>query len=713
MKPLAPLHPEGNTPSSRDEAGTNGYPLRALEDLLSDCDTQPLWRDRADRAHRFYDMGKQMTPEMAHKIRVDWGIEPREVNLVHGIINTVLGNEAKARVEKRLFADGTEMDEVVEALQVKYKEAQREARIDLACSDAYGDGVKGGAGWIEVSRATDPLDYPYRVKKISRREIWWDMRPDQDKTLEECRWQVRRRWVDMDEAIAQMPEHEQVLRYAVDGWPSIDLPNLDMGDSPMGIAYRNERSTRISRDRWLDGRRRRIQFFEVWYRVPAKAAVMVMGAGKRVQVDETNPMHVLAIKRGLYPIEQVVTRQIRMALFAGPHRLMDVATKRRRFPYIPVFAFLDDEDGSPYGMIEGMIAPQEEFNERRQMLSWMLKARQLFIDDDAVSEKYNTIADVTANVMRADFVAVLNANRRNANGIRIGADIQAQREQVEMMMDAKQLMQDVPRVYSSMMGNAASGVTSGIANSVLIEAGITAMGELNDNYRTAQQLVHEALVDLIVEDHLEENLRVAVGEGEARRVVVLNTWTPEGEPVNRVKDVPVKVALGDVPVSPAARQSEQQQVAQIIQGLNGMPQAMAVLAPAYIEGSSLANRKQVADDLRRALGVPVAADKQAMAAAQKQQADMAAQAAALQAASAKADVAKKAADADLSQAKAQQIRVQSDVAQRQQVLAETQAVAAAMAPPDEDALIKQAIAEAMGSQPQPMQPQDAPMGAMQ
>ena len=65
-------------------------------------------------------------------------------------------------------------------------------------------------------------------------------------------------------------------------------------------------------------------------------------------------------------------------------------------------------------------------------------------------------------------VAILNPNRKNANGFLIRNDLQLQKEQVDVMQDAKQLMQDVPGWYGSNLGSAPSGVTSGIANSVLI-----------------------------------------------------------------------------------------------------------------------------------------------------------------------------------------------------------------------------------------------------
>ncbi len=89
---------------------------------------------------------------------------------------------------------------------------------------------------------------------------------------------------------------------------------------------------------------------------------------------------------------------------------------------------------------------------------------------------------------------------------------------------------------------------------------------------------------------------------------MLNAWDPQtGQPVNKVKDSDVKVAMSEVPSTPAYRQQTQANVATIIQALGNNAQAVAVLAPVFIRSSSnLQNRQQVADDLRKLAGLPIA-----------------------------------------------------------------------------------------------------------
>lgn len=646
-RPLAPI--DRHSERQADEA-KDGYSLGALEELVSDCQGQPDWRARADVAHAYYDMGKQLTPERERFIRVEMGIEPRQTNLIHGVINGVLGQEAKARSDIRIEADDEDFQDVADVLSKGMKEAQREANVDMAVSNGYAGQVKGGLGWVEVSRATDPLDYTYRVQDVHRNEIWWDMRAKR-LDLSDARWLCRKRWQDLDETVAMMPQFREILTSAVNGWDLVNLPE-DRDGISMRSAWNSERTTTIRRDEWCDTARRRIKLYEVWYRVPAETVVLHVGPSKRIAYDEANPLHAEAVSRGRVKISKAITRQVRMAIFAGPHRLLDKGTTRRSFPYIPFFAFRDDQDMSPYGLVEGMISPQDEYNERRQMVNWMVQARQLVLDADALDEKTNNLHDIRRTFGRPDFVAVLNPNRVNKGaGFKMGNDLSMQKEQVDVMQDAKMLIQEIPRVYSTQLGQAPTGVTSGVAINSLTEQGVVAMGELNDNYRFGRKMVYEELMALIIEDHSDEDLRVAMGMGDSRRVVVLNSWDPKtGAPMNRVKDAPVKVGLSDVPTSPAFRMQEQQQIAAMLAALGTNPAAMNILAPVYIEGSGIENRKAIADDLRRATGVPVAGDRQAQQAAQQRQEQQMQEREAVAKAMADADMAEKASKVRLNDA---------------------------------------------------------------
>lgn len=684
LRPLPPLDRADEVRPHHDKAD-DGYSLPALEQLLSDCDEQPRWRDEADLCCAYYD-GDQLTPQQIHEARKN-GLEPRAYNLIGRTINGVLGQEAKARRDPTLQADDDDGADVADVLNVKLKEAQRETCADMAISNAYKGQVLPGIGWVEVSRVADPLEYQYRVEDVHRSEIWWDWRAKKI-DLSDARWLCRRQWKDLDAVVAAFPEHRAVLENAVGNWATWLFDDLT-DERRIGTAFNADRAFKVSRNEWVDGGRKRLRMYEVWYRVPAQ--VIVARVGQRwVPIDQKNAAHMEAVRRGMVPAKKAASMQVRRAIFAGPFRLIDEATTRRRFPYVPFFAFRRDGDNAPYGLVHGMIAPQDEFNETRSRIQWMRKAQQLIVESDALDPAYNTIADIAENMMRPDMVAVLNHNRTNKTGtaLQFRNDMSLQREHFEAMQDSKGLIQDIPGIYSAQLGNAPTGVTSGLAINSLVEQGIVAMGELNDNYAFARRMVYDQLVDLIIEDHLEQGLQVPIGTGDTRRIVVLNEWVPEEQRMrNSVKQAGVTLGLGEAPNSPAYQMQMSQMMGDMVRALAATP-FVGPLIPAWVESTPAFGpaRKALADDMRRLGNLPTAGDRQGaqewqaqqkQAAVQQQQAQQAAAAAAAQAQQAKA--ALDAAKAELTQAQTLETLVRADQAANE---------------PDEQQRIADALAEA-------------------
>lgn len=691
------------------DRASGGYSVTGLLHLLKDCEDQPDWRVRADLAAAYID-GKQFTPEQEAAARAEGLGNIRPTNLIARTIRSICGQEAKSRTDVRVFADEDEYAEVCDVANVRLKEAQRETYADMAVSQAYFGQVGPGLGWVEVARNADPLDYPYRVNEVHRSEMWWDWRAKDVILLRDARWIARKRWQDLDELEAAMPKHRELLRMVSNGWSSLSFDNTvdeQLVRQWDGSAQAESRWSQYQRrSEWFDSARKRVKLYEVWYKVPAYGVVMFLGPTKRVLYDPRNQAHVQAVASGRVRVAKVLTTQVRMALFAGPHRLQDIGTTRRNFPYVPFFAYRDDEDLSPYGLVEGMIAPQDEYNARRLRINWLLRARQILLDSDALDLAANKLEDIAAQIMRPDLTVVLNPNRTNKTqfAFQVLSNLALQKEQIEVMQDAKQLLQDVPGVYGAQLGQQASGVTSGIANSLLIEQGTVAMGDMNDNYRHSRRMVFENLLDLILEDHIAPNMAVRVGEGENRRVVVLNQWDPQANEMrNNMADAALRVGLGEVPSTPAFKMQQQQVLGQLIQALaQSAPQAAAIMAPSLIEATDLPDRKERADDVRRSLGIPTAQDKAAAQQAaeqqrqeqarQKQMADAAAQ---LELEDKAATVAQKRSVAQLNEAKT--VEIGHGMGMANAGLSEQRDGRQAEAANDEDRLIAEALAEAQAA----------------
>ena len=649
---------------SRDMASGDGMPLYELERLLGDMEREPDWRPSANKCADYYDH-KQADADRVQR-SIDTGEPLTITNLIQRTINGALGQEAKTRLAWKVDPDTNAFADVASALSERMHEFQREANVDMAIGEAYKSQLVTGIGWVEVSRNPDPLAYPYRCQAVHRNEVWWDWRarlPDKS----DAKWVVRQRWVDLDEAKVTMPKFADILEVGCHSGPITDsmartiLTTRDQFES----LDTTRRSFTRTEEEWLDNaERKRVRFYSVYYKRPKQEVAIVSGT-KRVKFNPQNPLHVALVQRGGAKLMKGPSYEIRHAMFAGPYRLFDIALRGRRFPLVPFICYSCDDDRSPYGLVHGMIGPQDEFNERRSRLLWLLKAKQVFVDNDALDEKYNNFVTLAREVMRPDAQFVLNANRRNADGLKVVMNQSLQKEQADVMMDAKQLIQDVPGLYNALLGSGKDGASSGVALNSLVEQSVTSLGETSDNYRMSRTATGDLSMQIIAEDLMEENMTMEVGTGKKRRTVVLNTVNAQGIPVNQVEDAAVRVGLGDVPTTPAYRAQQQVFLSQAIQSVGNDPVARAVLVPALLESGDLEHREQYAKWMRQQAGIPEPDEiddeslaKSGEAKAQAQQQSMQQQQAAMKAQldEMHAKVAELMTRAELNAARAQQIK---------------------------------------------------------
>lgn len=185
-------------------------------------------------------------------------------------------------------------------------------------------------------------------------------------------------------------------------------------------------------------------------------------------------------------------------------------------------------------------------------------------------------------------------------------------------------------------------------------------------------------------------MQVKIGVGATRRTVLLNTRDPEtGEPMNVVKDAPVKLGLGEAPSSPAFQMQTATLVGNMISAMAGTPQA-AMLIPHWVETNPMlgSGRKQLADDMRRGAGLPVSGDRQRAEAWQQQQEQAAAAQQEMAAKAAAAQTAK--AEAEAAEARARVDKLGSETLKN---IADVTTITAA----NEDQLLSDAIAQALSA----------------
>ena len=612
----------------------DGLTLESLENILSDLRYQPEWRSEADRCADYYD-SHQLTQERLERMG-RLGIPPLVTNLIAPVVNSVLGLEAKNRTDARVSeADEAQEapEELLLAMNQRLNEAERESMADMATSEAYAAQIKTGVGWVEVGREQDPRLYPYRVQYVHRNEIWWDWRFTRLDTLD-MRYLIRKRRYDQDHLVAIMPEHKELITNAVQGrLGSWQLDTELNDDLDLAYAAHIERVTNIDSTDWRDAERGRATVYEVWYRQFKRGKFLDLPNGNSVLFDENDPRHLMAVQNGWIVPAQRVYSDVRVSFFLGPHRLYDMPTPypHRYFPYVPFFGYKEDRSGIRYGIVRNMLSPQDMVNSADAKMHMLLNSRRVVADSNAIDSRYNTWRDIRDEISSPDTMVLLDPAFKDSR-FNIDNDLPLNSQQFQRRMQAANDIENAGGVYKAMLGKEGAA-TSGVGINSLIEQSTVMLSEITDNYSFSRRMVRELLFELVKEDVIDKEIRVPIKRDGKKEIVVLNQHVVDqttGQQVvqHDVKAIEFKVAMNEVPNTASFKQQQLQVLADAVNGLP--PDVKALAAPSMLQLTDAPNKDELADQIRRKIGIgPKLTDEQQQAADEQAQQE-AAEVAALQ-----------------------------------------------------------------------------------
>lgn len=599
---LVPSGGQGELTSRRPRGG---MPLEKLEQFLGEIRDEPRWRREADKAADYYD-GLQLDSEILEAMK-DRGIAPLSRNLIGPTVDVVLGMEAKNRRDWKVSADTDHGQDVADVLNLNIKRAERSSGADRACSDGYANQIKSGLGWVEVSRNPDPFAYRYRVRAVHRRDIHWDWRAGEP-DLSDARYLVRRKWFDVDVVEALFPDQRAVIALASNGWANWD-PAI-WGDNALALAQSFEDESRFSIEalEWRDTQRKRLCLYEVWYRTWETGPVLQLPNGLVIEYDAKNARHVAAVGSGLVKPYLAPMVKMRLAWWIGPHLLADVPSPypHNSYPYVPFWGYREDRTGVPYGLVRRMMSPQDEVNARLAKMIWLLTAKRIIMDDDALSSEM-TLDRLMEEAGRADAVMLMNPGRTNrtADAFRVESDRELSQQQFNVLKDAQGAIQDTAGVYQALLGKTENSAESGVAIASLVEQGATTLAEINDNYRYGRQKVGELLLSLVKHDLAQSGEQTFEVERQGKKVpVTVNRLLKDPNGItyksNDIAATKAQMELTEVLDTPSYRA---QQLAQLTEMTKGLPAEIQVaVADLIFQASDLKQRHEIADRISRITG---------------------------------------------------------------------------------------------------------------
>lgn len=580
---------------------TEDITVEAYDRICRDIRNQPKWRLDSDVDADYYD-GAQMSTEVIDRLKKA-GIPDQDSNLIKPTINAVLGLEARSRTDYKVTSDDEAQSDIAEGLNARLKEMETESRADRAMSDAYSSMIRAGIGWVEVSRETDPGKYPYRVREIHRNDIFWDWSA-KEPDLSDARYLRRDKWIDMSDAVSVFPDNMELIENSWNGWNSVDV--YDGDNTGMARAYETEQAWSRTHDDHLNRSAGMVKLSELWYRYHESVHVMYLPDGRGIEYNEENPYHQQAVAQGLVQVQKAMMPRVRVSIWLGPHKLMDVPTPlpHQNFPYIPFWCFRKDRSRTPYGLIRDMRGPQDQVIDLDILLYEVLNSVKVEIDNDALDLAQNTYQEVAENVSSLRSITVLNAQRRNPDGFKVTREHALATQVFQLVQEKKRRIEEVGGIYRAMLGDAKTS-QSGVAINNLVEQGSTVLAEPNDNFRYARRLCGQQLIAFAKADMLGKPTQIVVKQGSGQKTVYINQtiMTPDGPVIeNDIAVAQVKVVLEDIPATPTFRAQQLQTFGTIVESAPDIYKA--VLYPVMLELSDVPNRHEIADQLRKVGNVP-------------------------------------------------------------------------------------------------------------
>lgn len=555
--------------------------------------TNNMWRRDSIKAFEYAD-GNQYDYELAEKYRrFDRPMNPE--NVIRRWIATIVGMQENNLADGIIKVDDDRFEPFGEAMSAKLKEAERLAKADRACLDAFSQMVKGGIGWVEVGDPMDVFDFPHAAFVIPWREMYWDTtskRPD----MKDAKWFRRISWYRREDLMEAFPGQREILRNAG-----------TQADELMWNEYeRYERNLVSWRDvsQWGGTRmadQEMLALTELRYRVRCPAYAFMSPEGRVVMFNEQNPMHMQMYQQGLIQPVPTQCTKVRQAYWCGPHLVLDrwCPVPNNEVGWVPFVCFQEELTGAPYGFVRDWIPLQDDVNVYRARAQFAMDSSTIIAHHNAAKN----LNDARQQVNRRNGVVVLDGDRPNAR-FEIDRHEGITREYLEMYRESKSALGQVHGLDDPFAGTAKSAGQSGKAILELKKSSIAAIGGPLANYTEARQKVLSLLVDRLIAQIGDRAVTLSYKgiRGETKKVTLnVPVQLEDGsEAIFDPREIKTSLILDEVPSTATYREQQFNKIVDTLRSLS--PEAQNMLLPALIEMSDLPNRKMYAEMAKKMLG---------------------------------------------------------------------------------------------------------------
>lgn len=616
-------------PDERYAMQQEGYP--AFDAPLHPLDSDPnerlfirlwtWWRETEEawapnrlmrlRDHDFKD-GRHWTAEEEAAMRRR-GQEPLVFNQIKLMIDWIIGTERRTRIDWNVLPRS---DEDVEGAQHKkslLKYVSDVNKVGWQRSLAMGDAATSGLGWLEDCVVAASDEEPCTSRYQDWRGMWHDFY-SRDPTLKDARFVFRKKFMDLDYAIAMWPDREDMLRAVARTTlaPGLELVEDD-GIMPAyfaGSAYTGQRVNAAM----LGRARERVAVWECWYREPRKVSRLQSMFGDlsnlhNADFDANNPEHAAAKDNPIFTLVDGIAEQMKLAFFCekGLLAVKDSPYKHKQFPFTPVWGYRDSLDGTPYGAVRQAIDPQRDYNKRRSKSLHLLTTNQVLYEDGSIlAEDEESFWD---EVGRPDGRMRVRKGALQAKTVQILNNTELASSHFQIMQENKENILEISGVTRENVGQSSNAI-SGKAILAKQQQGAVSTAELFDNLRLAVQLSGEKQLSNIEQFMTMPKKFRILGPDGANKWIMVNR--PQFDPMtgtvkfeNDITEHAADFVVDQQDYRETIRMAQAETMFELVGNIaNAAPEVALAILPFAMDLSDVPNKAQLMNVVRQKLGMP-------------------------------------------------------------------------------------------------------------
>ena len=484
--------------------------VERLDRMVREAINHPVnerWRQRAEVAFK-YEEGDQLDAMILAAL-AERKQPPVIENMIRPQRKVFMKNYMKMRLKAAFMGRNAGMDDAhAFMLNDLNRSVDQENNFLREEGQAVKDAFIGGLGWIERQHEIGRDGWPRIAARREDPFVMWRDPFGRRLDLSDSRYLIRSKWVDLDEAIAAMPDKRQEL-----------VNCISSGSSPVARHGLLDPSwDQANEFGFIDAQRKRLRLFEVWYRRREQRQATITPEGVRVTLDFLGERQAKqAIERAGLVAESVIIDQMWVGLYCGMTLLHHDRSPyiNNQFPFTMYFWNLK-KDGSAIGWVsEDMMSLQDALNKRQSKALHLLNNRQLIIADNATEMNDEQLATAIAS---PDGIFRITSGRNVSDVISLVSNTELGQSQLAMYNQSKQAFTDTGGRSEVSEGQAPGDVRSdrGLARLEANAAGMDA--EVFENIKLSRKmglLVQTAMIQQFYTEQMvfqvtenEEDVRV-------------------------------------------------------------------------------------------------------------------------------------------------------------------------------------------------------------